>query len=74
MLIKSPDNPNQMANLRFAVMSYPMILQVLNWNVEVDDLEFVNIRSEKQFDACVQYFMDNVPFLKPTMSSNEFSR
>lgn len=69
MLIKSPDNPNQMANLRFAVMSYPMILQVLNWNVEVDDLEFVNIRSEKQFDACVQYFMNNVPFLKPTMSS-----
>ena len=69
LLIKSPDNPNQTANLRFAIMSYPMISQILNWNVEVDDLEFLNIQSEKEFDTCVQYFMDNVPFLKPTISS-----
>lgn len=69
LLIKSPDNSNQMANLRFAIMSYPMISQILNWNVEVDNLEFLNIQSEKEFDTCVQYFMDNVPFLKPTMSS-----
>lgn len=69
LLIKSPDNPNKMANLQFSVMSYPMISQILNCNVEVDDLDFVNIQSEKDFDTCVQYFMDNVPFLKPTTSS-----
>ena len=40
MLIKSPDNPNQMANLRFAIMSYPMILQVLNWDVEIGEHPF----------------------------------
>ena len=69
LLIKSPDNKNRMANLRFAVMSYPMISQILNWNVEVDNLNLINIQSEKEFDTCVQYFIDNVPFLKPTMSS-----
>lgn len=69
LLIKSPDNKNRMANLRFAVMSYPMISQILNWNVKADNLNFINIQSEKEFDTCVQYFIDNVPFLKPTMFS-----
>lgn len=72
LLIKSPDNPNQIANLRFAIMSYPIISQILNQTVEIDDLDLVNIQSEKEtddFDICVKYFMDNVPFLKPTMAS-----
>lgn len=83
LLIKHPENPNEIANLRFCVMSYPMIAKVLNlpehdpYECEYDyhkiqlELEHVSDNGLSGFDKCVQYFISNVPLLKPVLSSGE---
>ena len=93
LLIKHPKNPSvaaelaEIANLRFCVMSYPMIAKVLNLpkhnpdecNCEYDYHQ-IQLALEKiddsyaglsGFDRCVQYFINNVPVLKLALSSGE---
>ena len=87
LLIKHPENPNEIANLRFCVMSYPMIAKVLNLpehsldecNCEYDYHQ-IQLALEKVydsyaglsgFDKCIQYFLNNVPVIKPALSSGE---
>lgn len=85
LLIKHPENPSvaKIANLRFCAMSYPMIAKVLNlpehnpYECEYDyhqiqlELERVDDNGLSGFDRCVQYFINNVPVLKPALSSGE---
>ena len=85
LLIKHPENPSvaKIANLRFCAMSYPMIAKVLNLPAHNPDgceyayhqiqleLERVNDNGLSGFDRCVQYFINNVPVLKPALSSGE---
>ena len=83
LLIKHPENPNEIANLRFCAMSYPMITKVLNlpehnpYECEYDyhqiqlELERVDDNGLSGFDRCAQYFINNVPVLKPALSSGE---
>ena len=83
LLIKHPENPNEIANLRFCVMSYPMIAKVLNlpehnpYECEYDyhqiqiELRRIDDNGLSGFDRCVQYFINNVPILKPALSSGE---
>lgn len=76
----------EIANLRFCAMSYPMIAKVLNlpeYNPDECceyDYHQIQLSLEKiddiyaglsGFDKCVQYFIDNVPVLKPALSSGE---
>ena len=77
----------EIANLRFCAMSYPMIAKVLNLpehnsdecNYEYDYHQ-IQLALEKiddsyaglsGFDRCVQYFINNVPILKPALYSGE---
>lgn len=85
LLIKHPENPSvtEIANLRFCTMSYPMITKVLNLpehhpdECEYDyhqiqlELERVDDNGLSGFDRCIQYFINNVPVLKPALSSGE---
>lgn len=87
LLIKHPENPNvaKIANLRFCAMSYLMIAKVLNLPVHnPDECEYdyhqIQLALEKiddsyaglsGFDRCIQYFINNVPVLKPALSSGE---
>ena len=64
-------------------MSYPMIAKVLNlpvhnpYECEYDyhqiqlELECVDDNGLSGFDRCFQYFINNVPILKPALSSGE---
>lgn len=85
LLIKNPENPSvtEIANLRFCTMSYPMITKVLNLPVHNPDeceydyhqiqleLERIDENGLSGFDRCIQYFINNVPLLKPALSSGE---
>ena len=85
LLIKHPENPNvaKIANLRFCAMSYLMIAKVLNLPVHNPDeceydyhqiqleLERIDENGLSGFDRCIQYFINNVPVLKPALSSGE---
>lgn len=83
LLIKHPENPSiaEIANLRFCAMSYPMIAKVLNLPEHNTDeynyhqiqleLEHVDDNGLSGFDKCVRYFINNVPILKPALSSGE---
>ena len=85
LLIKNPENPSvtEIANLRFCTMSYPMITKVLNspehdsdeyeYNYHQIQLELERIDENglSGFDRCIQYFINNVPVLKPALSSGE---
>ena len=91
LLIKHPENPSEaaelaeIANLRFCVMSYPMIAKVLNLpEHNLDECQYdyhqIQLALEKVddsyaglsgFDKCVQYFINNVPVIKPALSSGE---
>lgn len=83
LLIKHPENPNEIANLRFCAMSYPMIAKVLNLPEHDSDeyeynyhqiqleLERIDENGLSGFDRCIQYFINNVPVLKPALSSGE---
>lgn len=85
LLIKNPENPSvaEIANLRFCAMSYPMIAKVLNlpehnpdeyeYNYHQIQLELERIDENglSGFDRCIQYFINNVPVLKPALSSGE---
>lgn len=85
LLIKNPENPNEIANLRFCAMSYPMITKVLNlpehnpYECEYDyhqiELELERIDDSyaglSGFDKCVQYFLNHIHVLKPALSSSE---
>lgn len=85
LLIKHPENPSvaEIANLRFCAMSYPMIAKVLNlpehnpdeyeYNYHQIQLELERIDENglSGFDRCIQYFINNVPVLKPVLSSGE---
>lgn len=85
LLIKNPENPSvaKIANLRFCVMSYPMITKVLNLPEHDSDeyeynyhqiqleLERIDENGLSGFDRCIQYFINNVPVLKPALSSGE---
>lgn len=85
LLIKHPENSNvaEIANLRFCTMSYPMIAKVLNLpehNSDESEYDYHQIQLELEcidenglsgFDRCIQYFINNVPVLKPALSSGE---
>lgn len=83
LLIKHPENPNEIANLRFCAMSYPMIAKVLNLPEHDSDeyeynyhqiqleLERIDENGLSGFDRCIQYFINNVTVLKPALSSGE---
>jgi hypothetical protein len=85
LLIKHPENPNEIANLRFCAMSYPMITKVLNLpehNPYECEYDYHQIQLELErvddsyaglsgFDRCIQYFINHVPVLKPALSSGE---
>lgn len=83
LFIQHPENPNEIANLRFCAMSYPMIAKVLNLPEHYSDeceydyhqiqleLECVDGNGLSGFDKCVEYFINNVPVLKPALSSGE---
>lgn len=85
LLIKNPENTSvaKIANLRFCVMSYPMITKVLNLPEHDSDeyeynyhqiqleLERIDENGLSGFDRCIQYFINNVPVLKPALSSGE---
>ena len=83
LLIKHPENQNEIANLRFCAMSYPMIAKVLNLPEHYSDeckydyhqiqleLECVDGNGLSGFDRCAQYFINNIPVLKPALSSGE---
>lgn len=84
-IIKHPENPSvtEIANLRFCAMSYLMIAKVLNLPVHNPDeceydyhqiqleLERIDENGLSGFDRCIQYFINNVPVLKPALSSGE---
>lgn len=76
----------EIANLRFCAMSYPMIAKVLNlpkYNPdECCEYDYHQIQLELErvdnsyaglsgFDKCVQYFINNVPVIKPALFSGE---
>ena len=85
LLIDHPENSSvaKIANLRFCAMSYPMIAKVLNLPEHYPDeceydyhqiqleLECVDGNGLSGFDKCVEYFINNVPVLKPALSSSE---
>ena len=85
LLIDHPENPNEIANLRFCAMSYPMITKVLNLpehNPDECKYDYNQIQLALEsvddsyaglsgFDKCVQYFLDHILVLKPALSSSE---